>query len=192
MQWQWCVVAILLLGELWLWGDFGVMPSYSFFFFVNCTLLPLTQKEIGLWGAAARLFSASCHFLLFHKCASTEMDRVWKAHLSVTQHDHPHQDHVDVDAQRLVVVNLVHLRGRKRTAYRIQQDILCVFLHHWVTWAKSLYNHPKHDILKLIYKPVEKRKVTNNFSFAADAPSNFWICVQSLCVSEATHDLIAL
>lgn len=58
------------------------------------------------------------------------MDRVWKAHLSVTQHDHPHQDHVDVDAQRLVVVNLVDLRVRKRTAYRIQQDIfVCFFLN---------------------------------------------------------------
>lgn len=31
------------------------------------------------------------------------------AHLGIAQHDHPHQHHVDVNSQRLVVVNLIHL-----------------------------------------------------------------------------------
>lgn len=33
-------------------------------------------------------------------------------HLGVPQHNHPDQDHVDVDSQRLVMVNLIHLRCR--------------------------------------------------------------------------------
>lgn len=31
-------------------------------------------------------------------------------HLGVAQHDHPHQHHIDVNSQRLVVVNLIHLK----------------------------------------------------------------------------------
>ena len=35
------------------------------------------------------------------------------AHLGIAQHDHPHQHHVDVNSQRLVVVNLIHLETEK-------------------------------------------------------------------------------
>lgn len=35
------------------------------------------------------------------------------AHLGIAQHDHPHQHHVDVNAQRLVVVNLIHLERQR-------------------------------------------------------------------------------
>ena len=38
-----------------------------------------------------------------------------ETHLSIAQHDHPHQDHVDVDSQRLVMVNFVDLRSRAKT-----------------------------------------------------------------------------
>lgn len=31
------------------------------------------------------------------------------AHLGIAQHDHPHQNHINVNSQRLVVVNLIHL-----------------------------------------------------------------------------------
>lgn len=33
-------------------------------------------------------------------------------HLSIAQHDHPHQHHVDVNSQRLLVVNLIHLETK--------------------------------------------------------------------------------
>lgn len=37
-----------------------------------------------------------------------------ETHLGVPQHDHPYQDHVDVDSQRLIMVNLVHLKSKWR------------------------------------------------------------------------------
>lgn len=42
------------------------------------------------------------------KNAGTEKQEV-ATHLGIAQHDHPHQHHVDVNSQRLLVVNLIHL-----------------------------------------------------------------------------------
>lgn len=38
-----------------------------------------------------------------------------ETHFGIAQHDHPYQDHVDVDSQWLVMVNLVHLKSKGQT-----------------------------------------------------------------------------
>lgn len=56
---------------------------------------------------------------------------IGEPHLGIAQHDHPHQDHVDVDPQGFVVVNLIHLkeaRGPISSQKKITKQLL---LHHF-------------------------------------------------------------
>lgn len=46
------------------------------------------------------------------------MEKDSGTHLGIPQHDHPDQDHVDVDFQRLVMVNLIHLRCRGTNTFK--------------------------------------------------------------------------
>lgn len=61
--------------------------------------------------------SSSAESACFQKTSKTsrQLKEEWRcaAHLGIAQHDHPHQHHIDVDAQRLVVVNLIHLETQR-------------------------------------------------------------------------------
>ncbi len=93
----------IMCGKVWR----SIFQSLSY-----SSLLKQTH-HLALWGENASLtvfllFSAI--FLYFKNKANQNCE----THLGIPQHDHPHQNHVDVDSQRLVVVNLIHLRSRRK------------------------------------------------------------------------------
>lgn len=84
-------------------------PIYTFVFLSEAS----PTENSSSWAEAA----------CFQKTSKTsrQLKDKWRcaAHLGIAQHDHPHQHHIDVNAQRLVVVNLIHLETQRDNQSRL-------------------------------------------------------------------------